>query len=109
MSAIERIRQNNIAQRMKLFHELNIKNLKSDYISKFHTRKNPPKNDEELKTRPKSARIQKRNLKRKEEHEEFQNLLELPQLPNVEFLKFDDCMSLMQNRYILTYFFSNIL
>ena len=98
LSEIERIRQKNIAQRMNLFHELNLKNLKSNYIAKYHTRNNMPKNDQELKARPKSARIQKRNLKLKEENEEFQNLLELPQLPNVEFLKFDDCMSLMQNR-----------
>ena len=83
---------------MNLFHELNLKNLKSNYIAKYHSRNNMPKNDQELKARPKSARIQKRNLKLKEENEEFQNLLELPQLPNVEFLKFDDCMSLMQNR-----------
>ena len=83
---------------MNLFHELNFKNLKSDYISKYHpARNNMPKL--QLKSRPKSARIQKRELKLKEENEEFQNLLELPQLPNVEFLKFDDCMSLMQNRY----------
>ena len=77
---------------MSMLRDLNLNHIKADYVSNYLTRK--PKPTEDIKPRPKSARVQKKKLKIQEEKE----LPHLRNLPNVQFLMARETLSLMQNR-----------
>ena len=94
LSEMEKIRQENIAERMKLFQDLNITGMKKDYISEYHTNK-PYAKKEYVVQRPKSTRVQKMKLMTSPQEEEDEDL---GPIPNVPCLKARETLSLSQNR-----------
>ena len=94
LSEIEKIRQENIAERMKLFQDLNFTGMKKNYIAEYHTKKPYHKNGTVV-LRPKSTRVQKMKLMTAPQEEEDEDL---GPIPNVQCLKARETLSLSQNR-----------
>ena len=95
LSEMEKIRQENIAERMKLFQDLNIIGMKKDYIAEYHTKKPSYQKTETVILRPKSTRVQKMKLMTAPKEEEDEDL---GPIPNVQCLKARETLSLSQNR-----------
>lgn len=94
-SEYERLRQENIAERMQLFKQLAFQDLKDDV--KILPRPKPPK--EILRLRPKSVRIQKRKLNNSQHNFDLKKTYKyhVPNVLGVEF-QLRQVLKMMQNR-----------
>lgn len=92
-SEYERLRQENIAERMQLFKQLAFQDLKDDV--KIIPKPKPPK--EILRLRPKSVRIQKKKLNKLEKDLKKAYKYHVPNVLGVEF-QLRQILKMMQNR-----------
>ena len=92
-SEYERLRQENIAERMQLFKQLAFQDLKDDV--KILPKPKPPK--EILRLRPKSVRIQKKKLNKLEKDLKKAYKYHVPNVLGVEF-QLRQILKMMQNR-----------